>query len=76
MREQERGAAWFLYRAVVWVDAYRVRVFSVLTVAAAVAYWLTGWGLLQLLAIASLTMVFANMLLEGLRRWKRGRPGS
>lgn len=61
MRDQARSAGWFAYRFVAWVDAYRVKVFSVLAFAGAVGSWLTGSGFLQLVAIASLIMVLVNL---------------
>ena len=66
----------FLYRAVVWVDAHRVKAFSVLTVVAGVTSWLTGSGFLELVALTSLIMVLVNLGREAGSRWKRVRPGS
>ena len=60
MRE-EPGPVPFLYRAVVWVDAHRLKVFSSLTVVAGVASWLTGSGFLELVALTSLIMVLVNL---------------
>ncbi len=76
MREQNDNAVRFLYRAVVWVDAYRLRVFSASTVAAATAYWLTGSAFLELVALTSLITVLVNLGREAVSRWGRGRAGS
>ncbi len=76
MREDQPNPGRFLWRAIVWVDAYRLKVFAVLTVVAAVAYWLTGSGFLELVALASLTMVLVNLGREALSRWGREQRGS
>jgi hypothetical protein len=60
MRE-EPGRVPFLYRAMVWVDAHRVKVFSGLTVVAGATSWLTGSGFLELVALTSLIMVLVNL---------------
>lgn len=75
MRE-EQSAGRLLYRGMVWVDAYRVRVFSILTVVAAEASWLTGSGFLELVALTSLIMVLVNVGREAVSRRRRTRPGS
>ena len=73
---REHNPVRFLVRAVAWVDAYRVKAFSGLTVVAGAAYWLTGSGFLQLVALTSLIMVLVNLAREALSRWRRVRPGS
>lgn len=60
MQESQHRPAPFLYRAIVWVDAYRMKVFSGTAVAGAVGYWLTGSGFWEFLALASLVMLFSN----------------
>lgn len=69
MREEPERAP-FLYRAVVWVDAHRVKVFSVLTVVAGMASWLTGSGFLELVGLTSLIMVLVNLGREAVSRWR------
>ena len=75
MREHEQRPVPFLYRAIVWVDAYRLKVFSGTAVAGAVGFWLTGSGFWEFLAIASLVMLLSNWL-ERFTRWGRARPRS
>ena len=75
MPEQRRPGQ-LLYRGMVWVDAHRVKAFSGLTVAAAVAYWLTGSGFLELMVLTSLIMLLVNLGQEAVIRWGRTRPGS
>ena len=75
MREGQYRPVPFLYRAVVWVDAYRLKVFSGTAVAGAVGFWLTGSGFWEFLAIASLVMLFSNWV-ERFSRRRRPRPKS
>ena len=75
MREDRHRPVPFLYRAMVWVDAYRVRVFSGTAIAGAVGFWLTGSGYWEFLALASLVMLFSNWL-ERFSRQPRTRPKS
>ena len=74
MRENQHRPAPFLYRAIVWVDAYRMKVFSGTAVAGAVGYWLTGSGFWEFLALASLVMLFSNWV-ERFSRRRRARRG-
>ena len=71
MRENQHRPVPFLYRAMAWVDAYRMKVFSGTAVAGAVGFWLTGSGFWEFLALASLVMLFVNWV-ERFNR--RGRP--
>ena len=75
MRENQHSPVPFLYRAMVWVDAHRMKVFSSTAVAGAVGFWLTGSGYWEFLAIASLVMLFSNWL-ERFNRRGRVRPKS
>lgn len=75
MREDEHGPVPFLYRVIVWVDAYRLKVFSGMAVAGAVGFWLTGSGYWEFVAIASLVMLLSNWL-ERFGRRRRTRPES
>ncbi len=68
MREDQHGPVPFLYRGVVWIDAHRMKAFSILTVVAAVAHWLTGSGFLELVALTSLIMLLVNLGQEAVRR--------
>ncbi len=75
MREGQHRPVPFLYRVVVWVDAFRLKVFSCTAVAGAIGYWLTGSGYWEFLALASLVMLFSNWV-EQVSRWQRARPKS